>query len=142
MSLKVLEGYLPRFFAGSYDIYKSKLNGLKVNKNFLKPEVNHEIKDILSKNMTREIEFYNFCRQRLVQQYDVIKSKWHTKIEVTNSTSWWVEELFWMTAFPWEDLKIFTFWLYIYIHITMKFLLFERIKWKILEMKFIESMKR
>lgn len=89
MSLKVLEGYLPRFFDGAYNIYKNKLNGLKVNRNLLKPEVSQDIKDILSKNMTREIEFYNFCQQRLLQQFDAIRPQWQMKIGITNSTTWY-----------------------------------------------------
>jgi len=75
MSLKVLEEYLPRYFVGSHAIYKNEMKALKVNRNFMKPEVSPEIKDLLSKNMTREIEFYHFCRQRLLQQYKAIEPK-------------------------------------------------------------------
>jgi len=41
----------------------------KINKNSFKPPVSEEVKDIVRKNFTREIEFYQFCRQRLHKQY-------------------------------------------------------------------------
>ena len=41
----------------------------KVNKNSYKPPVAEYVKDIVRKNFTHEIEFYEFCKQRLHQQY-------------------------------------------------------------------------
>lgn len=41
----------------------------KINKNAFKPPVSEEVKDIVRRNFTREIEFYQFCRQRLHKQY-------------------------------------------------------------------------
>ena len=40
-----------------------------VNKNSYKPPVAEYVKDIVRKNFTHEIEFYEFCKQRLHQQY-------------------------------------------------------------------------
>lgn len=40
----------------------------KVNHNAFKPTVSEAVKDIVRKNFTREIEFYQFCRQRLYRQ--------------------------------------------------------------------------
>lgn len=40
----------------------------KVNQNAFKPTVSETVKDIVRKNFTREIEFYQFCRQRLYRQ--------------------------------------------------------------------------
>ncbi len=34
-----------------------------------KPKVPEETKDIVRKNFTREMEFYDFCKQRLHKQY-------------------------------------------------------------------------
>jgi dermatan/chondrotin sulfate uronyl 2-O-sulfotransferase UST len=34
-----------------------------------KPKVNDETKDLVRKNFTREMEFYDFCKQRLHKQY-------------------------------------------------------------------------
>ena len=36
--------------------------------NFHKGFVSEEVKDIVRKNFTREIEFYEFCKQRLLVQ--------------------------------------------------------------------------
>lgn len=40
----------------------------KINRNLFKPPVIEEIKEIVRRNFTREIEFYQFCRQRLHRQ--------------------------------------------------------------------------
>lgn len=45
----------------------------KVNKNIYKPKVAEKVKDYVRKNFTREMEFYNFCRQRLHRQYAALK---------------------------------------------------------------------
>lgn len=41
----------------------------KINKNSFKPTVSEHVKDIVRRNFTKEIEFYEFCRQRLHKQY-------------------------------------------------------------------------
>lgn len=41
----------------------------KINRNIYKPHVSEHVKDILRKNFTHEIEFYEFCKQRLHMQY-------------------------------------------------------------------------
>jgi hypothetical protein len=41
----------------------------KINRNIYKPKVEEKVKDIVRKNFTRELEFYEFCRQRLHLQY-------------------------------------------------------------------------
>lgn len=40
----------------------------RINRNLFKPPVSEEVKDIVRANFTREVEFYNFCRQRLHRQ--------------------------------------------------------------------------
>lgn len=45
----------------------------KINKNSFKPPVSEEIKEIVRRNFTREIEFYQFCKQRLHKQYLALK---------------------------------------------------------------------
>lgn len=92
VTLTVFEHYIPRFFKGASKVYygkfefnvKIKLNTIfilkpsisltgdmglhKVNHNAFKPLVSEAVKDIVRKNFTREIEFYQFCRQRLYRQ--------------------------------------------------------------------------
>lgn len=40
----------------------------RINRNMFKPPVREEVKDLVRQNFTREIEFYQFCRQRLHRQ--------------------------------------------------------------------------
>lgn len=39
----------------------------------MKPPVSEYVKDIVRKNFTREIEFYEFCKNRLDKQYRALK---------------------------------------------------------------------
>ncbi|XP_065079844.1 heparan sulfate 2-O-sulfotransferase pipe [Ochlerotatus camptorhynchus] len=69
-TLAVLERYVPKFFSGATSVYFNEVNLLaKINKNNFKPPVSHEIKELVRRNFTREIEFYQFCKQRLYKQY-------------------------------------------------------------------------
>lgn len=47
----------------------------KANDNPMKPHIRPEIIDMVRRNFTREIEFYQFCRQRLHKQYLALKLK-------------------------------------------------------------------
>ena len=69
MSLEVLENYIPRFFAGSREAFKENEEIRHVNKNIYKPKTPTEFKQKLSEKLSKEIEFYHFCRQRLRKQY-------------------------------------------------------------------------
>lgn len=44
-----------------------------INKNAFKPPVSEEVKEIVRRNFTKEIEFYEFCKQRLHKQYLALK---------------------------------------------------------------------
>ncbi|XP_070070562.1 heparan sulfate 2-O-sulfotransferase pipe isoform X7 [Drosophila takahashii] len=69
-TLSVLEGYVPRFFTGAKDEYyalKKKLGN--VNRNVFRPTLSDKARVILSQNLTREIELYQFIRHRLYKQY-------------------------------------------------------------------------
>lgn len=69
-TLSVLDGYVPRFFKGVKDVYWNEVQQFtKINRNIYKPKVEEKVKDIVRKNFTRELEFYEFCRQRLHLQY-------------------------------------------------------------------------
>ncbi|XP_072157960.1 uronyl 2-sulfotransferase homolog pip isoform X2 [Bemisia tabaci] len=73
-TLTVLENYVPRFFKGSSYIYQVEMQGFrKINRNAFKPTISEEIKNIIRRNFTREIEFYQFCRQRLHKQLYALK---------------------------------------------------------------------
>jgi len=69
-TLTVLEHYVPRFFKGAKDVYWNEINVFsKINRNIFKPPVAEATKDIVRKNFTRELEFFDFCKQRLHKQY-------------------------------------------------------------------------
>ncbi|EDV97967.1 GH14409 [Drosophila grimshawi] len=74
-TLAVLEAYVPRYFADASKLYYSGLHAKKSNDNPMKPHIRKEIIDMVRRNFTREIEFYQFCRQRLHRQYLAIKLK-------------------------------------------------------------------
>lgn len=40
-----------------------------INRNLFKPPVSEEVKNVVRQNFTKEIEFYQFCKQRLHKQY-------------------------------------------------------------------------
>jgi dermatan/chondrotin sulfate uronyl 2-O-sulfotransferase UST len=70
VTLSVFEKYVPQFFRGATQVYAEGGDYFhKINKNVFKPPVSEHVKDIVRKNFTREIEFYQFCRQRLHKQY-------------------------------------------------------------------------
>lgn len=72
-TLAVLEKYIPRFFTGASDIYFNKIDNFQsCNRNEFKPKVSEQVKNIVRQNFTREIEFYEFCRQRLKAQYAAV----------------------------------------------------------------------
>ncbi|XP_046746625.1 heparan sulfate 2-O-sulfotransferase pipe-like [Diprion similis] len=72
-TLTVFENYIPRFFRGALNIYWDQDNALSRNKNSLKPTTSQKVKDILRRNFTKEIEFYQFCQQRLYKQFRALR---------------------------------------------------------------------
>lgn len=68
-TLTVLENYIPLFFKGATQVYWDEVDRFtRINRNLFKPPVSEEVKDIVRQNFTREVEFYQFCRQRLHRQ--------------------------------------------------------------------------
>ncbi|XP_037940452.1 heparan sulfate 2-O-sulfotransferase pipe-like [Teleopsis dalmanni] len=73
ITLSVLEHYIPKFFKHAkvaYYLFQNRLSS--VNKNSVKKTVSEEARAIIRKNLTNEIEFYEFCKQRLYLQYAAI----------------------------------------------------------------------
>ncbi len=69
-SLAVLEHYLPRFFNGVTEVYANRDEwGQNVNKNIYQPKVQEYVKQLVRTNITREVEFYQYCKQRLHRQW-------------------------------------------------------------------------
>ncbi|TRY71670.1 hypothetical protein TCAL_12114 [Tigriopus californicus] len=68
-SLTVFEAYLPRYFKGVHEVYFDHMKGAQKNKNIYKPKTSRVIRNQLLGNFTLEIQFYEFCQQRLHRQY-------------------------------------------------------------------------
>jgi dermatan/chondrotin sulfate uronyl 2-O-sulfotransferase UST len=69
-TIAVMEQYVPQFFRGAVNTYFDNIEDFKeTNKNNFKPPVSEKIKEVVRRNFTREIEFYQFCRQRLHRQF-------------------------------------------------------------------------
>ncbi|KAF0314081.1 Heparan sulfate 2-O-sulfotransferase pipe [Amphibalanus amphitrite] len=75
VSLAVMERLVPRFFAGASDIYREKLarNRTLRNENFYKPKLRAALRQKMVKSFQAEIEFYDFVKQRLYNQYESLK---------------------------------------------------------------------
>ena len=74
VTLKVLEYELPEFFDGAMDVYYTDEDvRLNQNVNRDKPSVSDQIVNIIKKNFTNDLEFYDYCKQRLLQQFESIK---------------------------------------------------------------------
>ena len=67
-SVRVLEAFLPRYFSGASEIFSKEPSEKHKNKNIYKKTQSSLFKATLAANMTRELEFYHFCRQRLMKQ--------------------------------------------------------------------------
>ena len=69
-SMQVFEKYIPKFFTGALQEYRllNRQAG-SVNKNIYQPPVDDFIKNLVRNNMTKEVDFYLYCRQRLHKQY-------------------------------------------------------------------------
>ncbi|XP_026738237.1 heparan sulfate 2-O-sulfotransferase pipe [Trichoplusia ni] len=73
-TLLALEKYVPRFFKGALNLYWDQLNTFnRINRNAFKPPVSEAVKQIVRANFTREIEFYEFCKQRLHMQLRALR---------------------------------------------------------------------
>ena len=70
-TLSVLERKLPQFFEGAVHSYYNDpfFKNYEFRNLESKKHVSEEIKDTIRRNLTNEIEFYEFCKQRLQWQY-------------------------------------------------------------------------
>merc|ERR1719220_485282 len=83
-TLTVLEHYVPRFFKGALNTYWNEVHMFsKINRNIYKPPVSEATKEMVRRNFTHEIEFFEFCKQRLHKQYMA------TSASVSRSTLTW-----------------------------------------------------
>ena len=76
MTLTVAEFLLPDYFKGARKTYLADAKLMKPqNVNVEKPKIDESIRDILTRKFSLEIEFYEFCKQRLYAQYELIPKR-------------------------------------------------------------------
>ena len=68
-SIQVLEKHLPKYFKGVEQVILDEPDIFHANSNGFKPKLSPAIKSALAANMTREIDFYLYAKQRLLRQY-------------------------------------------------------------------------
>lgn len=69
MTLTVAEKKMPQYFKGARKVYFNDPDVIEArSSNFFKFPVSEEVKAIVRKRFKYEIEFYNFCKQRLLSQ--------------------------------------------------------------------------
>lgn len=98
----VMEQYVPRFFKGVASIYRcmfyvndfcyilylilvwllfifylfiviAAIQSNRINQNTFKPQVSDYVKELLRQNFSREIAFYEFCKDRLHRQHRAMR---------------------------------------------------------------------
>ena len=76
-TLNVMEGTLPKFFRGAVDTYYNDpfFENYEYRNLETRKRVSEGIKSLVRTNLTNEIEFYEFCVQRLHFQFSAIHSK-------------------------------------------------------------------
>ena len=67
---------MPDYFKGARKTYLADAKLMKPqNVNVEKPKIDESIRDILTRKFSLEIEFYEFCKQRLYAQYELIPKR-------------------------------------------------------------------
>ena len=75
MTLSVLENRMPEYFEGATEFYHSDPETRRYRmKNAYKLPVSEKVMNIVRANFTNEIEFYEFCKQRLLKQFSDIST--------------------------------------------------------------------
>ena len=77
-TLKSLEGYVPRFFTGASKLFDENISNSNLthtNQNPNKKPIKNSTRKYLESKFSVEIEFYEFCQQRLNQQVQSLREK-------------------------------------------------------------------
>lgn len=78
-SIDIIEAYIPKFYKSAKKIFQaqnsSKEKGVtNTNKNPNKKKLSDKVRKLMEKHFDQEIEFYEFCLQRLDRQWRNLKS--------------------------------------------------------------------
>merc|ERR1711974_248292 len=70
-TLEVMEAFMPDVFPGAFELYHIHPEiRQKQNRNAFNIPVAEDVLETVRRSFTREIEFYEFCRQRLDRQHE------------------------------------------------------------------------
>ena len=72
-TLTVLEHFVPKYFRGAVQTYWA--TSTNVNRNELKLPASDETRNLVAANLTQEIDFYLWCKQRLNVMYFSLKKE-------------------------------------------------------------------
>lgn len=87
-TFQALQAYIPKFFRNAQELFKENLHNLTLthtNKNPGKLPLSNQTREFLQQKFNVEIEFYEFCKQRLYNQLD--------QLESTKSTISWPDQI-------------------------------------------------
>ena len=76
-SLDTIEAMVPKFYRNARDVHKKNQSNKDLthtNKNPNKKKVSDKVRKLLEKKFEKEIEFYEFCVQRLHRQWSNVRS--------------------------------------------------------------------
>ena len=77
-TLKSFEAYVPRFFTGASKLFDENISNSNIthtNQNPNKKPIKDSTRKYLESKFSVEIEFYEFCQQRLNQQVQSLSEK-------------------------------------------------------------------
>ena len=73
-TLHVLEQILPQYFKGATEAFYNPVFKMDRFSNVDKKPVRDEVKAIVRSKLAHEVEFYEFCKERLSKQYQNVSS--------------------------------------------------------------------
>lgn len=76
-TFEALQSLIPKFFRNAKELFQDNLNNLTLthtNKNPIKRPISNQTRAFLEEKFSVEIEFYEFCKQRLHRQVAFLKS--------------------------------------------------------------------
>ena len=100
-TFSVLQAYVPKFFRNAKEIFKDNESNLTLthtNKNPIKKPINNQTRTFLEKKFSVEIEFYEFCKQRLYNQLKTVKN-----LENSDNSSGWPDQIATNEIVPVDD---------------------------------------
>ena len=100
-TFEVLQAYIPKFFRNAKNLFKDSEYNLTLthtNKNPMKKAISNQTRTYLEKKFNVEIEFYEFCKQRLHNQMRSLQN-----IENSDNSNGWPDQIAQNEIVPVDD---------------------------------------